>query len=95
MLWCRACEYCHPYPQLHPINRSNDVGYDYESFTSHTEPKNEKPWKSSRFYASCNSKEGLTEKYCELAKIYHPDNTTTGNAESFINLKDEYDKYIK
>ena len=78
---------------INPICRSNSSGYEYESFTSYEKPNNEKPnnekpWKSSSFYASSNSIEGLTKKYCELSKIYHPDNITTRNAESFINLKD-------
>ena len=79
---------------IHPVNRGSSSGYEYESFTSYTEPKNKKPWKSSRFFASCNLKKDLIKKYRELAKIYHPDNTTTGNTESFKSLKAEYDEYI-
>ncbi|MFV0362701.1 MAG: hypothetical protein ACK5LL_06385 [Suipraeoptans sp.] len=83
---------------INPNNRSNDFGYEYKSFTTHTESKkemNEKPWKSSRFFDSCVSKENLVKKYRELAKIYHPDNATTGNIEIFKNFKAEYDEYIR
>ena len=80
---------------IHPVNRSNNFGYEYEKFTSHADPRNNKPWKSSRFFASCESKEDLIKKYRQLAKIYHPDNATTGNADSFKRLKDEYDEYLK
>ena len=74
--------------------KNNNSGYGYWSLTSHKEPKNDIPWKSSRFFSSCNTKEMLTKKYRELAKIYHPDNTTTGNTESFKKLKAEYDEYF-
>ena len=80
---------------IHPVNRNNNFGYEYEKFTAHSEPKSNRPWKSSRFFASCESKEDLIKKYRELAKIYHPDNTTTGNVDSFKKLKDEYDEYLK
>lgn len=80
---------------LHPVNRNNNsYTYDYEKFIS-KEPNQTKPWKSSRFFSSCNTKEDLTKKYRELAKIYHPDNAVTGNVESFRQLKTEYDEYSK
>ncbi|MFT4144389.1 MAG: hypothetical protein QM644_08010 [Mobilitalea sp.] len=80
---------------IHPVNSFKDFGYEYERLTSHIEPANDNPWKASRFYSSCNTKEDLTKKYRELAKIYHPDNTTTGNEDSFKKLKAEYDIYLK
>lgn len=79
---------------IHPVNSGRSSGYGDESFASYTGSKDKKPWKSSRFFASCNSKENLTKKYRELVKIYHPDNITTGNVENFRSLKAEYDEYI-
>ena len=80
---------------IHPVNGLNDSGYEYERLTSGIEPANVNPWKASRFFSSCNTKEDLIKKYRELAKIYHPDNTTTGNEDSFKKLKAEYDIYLK
>lgn len=54
---------------------------------------NNMPWNNSIYFASCNTKEEMTKKYRELAKVYHPDNRKTGNIESFRELKAKYDKY--
>lgn len=80
---------------IHPASTSSDFEYEYERFTYHTEQKSARPSKSSSFFASCKSKEELTQKYRELAKFYHPDNAFTGNEDSFKKLKNEYDEYLK
>lgn len=54
---------------------------------------NNKPWNNSKYFSVCKTKEELTKKYRELAKIYHPDNSKTGIIESFSELRAEYDKY--
>lgn len=80
---------------IHPVNRSSNT-YDFEDFFNQSfETAAQMPWKSSMFFSSCENKDDLTKKYRELAKIYHPDNSVTGNAESFRQLKSEYDEYLK
>lgn len=80
---------------IHPAGRSDNFRYEYENFAAYNGQYSSKPWKASRFFSSCNTKEELTKRYRELAKIYHPDNTTTGNVNTFKSLKDEYDEYNK
>lgn len=80
---------------IHPSARNNHHSFENEDYSYDTEEKSkDKPWKSSRFFASCNTKEELAKKFRELAKIYHPDNVKTGNADIFKKVKVEYDKYI-
>lgn len=84
---------------IHPNNRGywfNDFEfYNTETYISFAEARNSKPWKTSKFFSSCETKEDIIKKFKELAKIYHPDNTTTGNANDFRQLKSEYDEYMK
>lgn len=37
----------------------------------------------------------IKKHYKILAKIYHPDNQTTGNAKMFLVIKNAYDSFIK
>ena len=81
---------------IHPVNRTQNAYDDYYGdFCSDSRKEENKPWKSSKFFSVCNNKDDLIKKYRELAKIYHPDNSVTGNAEYFKELKEEYDKYLQ
>ena len=40
--------------------------------------------------SSLDSKDTIKSVYKQLSKIYHPDNTVTGNAEKFKEIKDAW-----
>lgn len=78
---------------IHPANRTGQ--WNEEERNGETQYKSgKKTLEGSMFFSNCKTPEEITKKYRELAKIYHPDNTVTGNEDYFKKLKAEYDEYI-
>lgn len=42
------------------------------------------------FYTDCNNLDEVKKKYHKLSRMYHPDNTMTGNEEIFMELDAQY-----
>lgn len=51
------------------------------------------PFKDSKYFRGCKTKEELSQKYKVLVKMYHPDNG--GNTDDFINVREEFKKCQK